>query len=311
MKSTGNNGLGLLKTKILIAGANGLLGQKLVQQFQEGYDVLCLGLQPTSVWRDESPLYVQCDITRRREVREVVERFVPNVVINAAAFTDVDGCEVEKEACWKINVEGVENLIYASKKVHARFVQVSTDYVFDGRRGHYTEEDIPRPLGYYGRSKLAAENAVRASDLRFAIVRTQVLYGTGRQIKPNFALWLVSNLSQERPVRVVTDQIGNPTLADDLAAAIAKLVDLGKEGLYHIAGSQIVSRFDFALQLCEVFGFNASLVQPITTQELSQAAPRPMNSSFIIDKARNDLGIAPRGVREGLMELKRQLSAGE
>jgi dTDP-4-dehydrorhamnose reductase len=311
LSTTGNNNLGLLKTKVLVTGANGLLGQKLIEQLEEGYDVLGLGRRPAPVWPEGKAAYVQCDITRRADVRVVVEQFVPNVIINAAAFTDVDRCEIDKEACWRINVEGVENLLYAAKKVHARFVQVSTDYVFDGSRGLYTEEDVPQPLGYYGRSKLAAENAVRASELRHSIVRTQVLYGTGRSVRPNFALWLLKNLSEGQAVRVVTDQIGSPTLVDDLAAGIAKIVELGKDGLYHVAGSEVISRFDFAHELCRVFGFDPALLQPITTPELSQLAPRPRDSSFVIDKAMRELGIKPRGVREGLLELKRQLSRGE
>lgn len=307
----GTNNLGLLKPKVLVTGANGLLGQKLVQRFGTEVDVLGLGTRPAPVWGKRGPAYVQCDITRRADVREVIEQFMPNVVINAAAFTNVDRCETEKERCWKVNVEGVENLIYAAKRVQARLVQISTDYVFDGRRGRYTEEDVPRPLGYYGRSKLAAENLVRASELRYAIVRTQVLYGYGRDVRPNFALWLVENLSGGRTVRVVMDQIGNPTLADDLAEAVLRLVELGREGLYHIAGADVCSRFDFARALCEVFGFDQSLVQPVTTAELEQPAPRPMDSSFVIEKARRDLEIEPRGVHAGLMELKRQIRRGE
>lgn len=311
MSAHGNNNLGLLKTKVIITGANGLLGQKLMHEFGPDHDVLGLDLQPASVLDQRGFPYTQCDITARPDVRGVVANFVPNVVINAAAFTNVDGCEAERDLCWKVNVQGVENLVYAAKKVQARFIQISTDYVFDGESGEYTESDTPRPLGYYGRSKLAAENAVRASELRHAIVRTQVLYGTGRGIRPNFALWLVGSLANGRAVRVVIDQVGNPTLVDDLAMAIHRLVDESKEDVYHIAGSEVISRFDFALELCDVFGYDRSLVHPITTEGLSQAAPRPRNSSFVLEKMRQDLQVRMRGAREGLKELKRQLGRGE
>lgn len=299
--------LKILKKKILVTGCNGLLGQKLLQTFGHDFEVWGVGLQARPRLKTGAFRYASCDIAQRKEVKKLVGAVKPHFIVNAAAYTNVDGCEDDRETCWKANATGPENLAYLAQLKGCHIIHFSTDYVFDGEDGPYTEESKPNPLGYYAKAKLAGENAVRASDAASTIVRTMVLYGTGVEVKKNFALWLVEKLSRGERIRVVDDQFGHPTLADDLAVALRKIVELGRTGLYHIVGPTYIDRYHFALKLAEIFGFDPGLIEPIKTADLSQKAPRPLKSEFDMRKARQELGIQMRDVEQGLRTLKQQL----
>ncbi|MCX7877365.1 MAG: dTDP-4-dehydrorhamnose reductase [Ignavibacteria bacterium] len=294
--------------KILLTGANGLLGQKVCEIFRnETTHTLILTdihHQP-EISRDFE--YFSMDITSKESVKDAVRKYNPDIIINTAAFTNVDACETERELSWKVNADAVKNLIIASRINNCRIIQISTDYIFDGKTGNYTEDSKPNPLSYYGKSKLAAENALISSGIDYVIVRTMILYGTGKNIRLNFALWIIDMLEKGRQIKIVDDQFGMPTIVDDLAWALVKIVNLNKTGIYHISGSEYLSRYDFAVRLAEIFKFDENLIVPIKTNELNQAAERPMNSSFVLLKAQTELGIKPLNVTEGLQLLKFQL----
>ncbi len=298
----------LLRKKVLIAGANGLLGQQLIKVFRDDYEVHALSLQPERRLPDGNFQYHQGDIADRQKLRDLVQALVPNFIMNAAAFTDVDGSETQRELCWKINVTGVENLVYAAQKVHARLIHVSTDYVFDGRNGPFREDDRPNPLGFYARSKLAGENVLINSEANCAIARTMVLYGAGYEIRPNFVTWLIEQLRNGKSVRIVDDQFGNPTLASELAVALRILAESGHKGVYHISGSEVIDRYHFAVKIAEVFGLDASLIHPIKTSDLKQASPRPLRSGFDISKAVTELNISMSDVVGGVQKFKAELA---
>jgi dTDP-4-dehydrorhamnose reductase len=298
----------LLRKRVLITGANGLLGQQLIKVFQEDYEVLGFGLQARPCLPEGSFRYQQGDIADRRQLRELMQNFVPNFVINAAGFTDVDGSETQREACWRANVTGVENLAYAAQKVQARVIHVSTDYVFDGTAGPYRENDRPNPLGFYARSKLAGENVLLNSSANYAIARTMVLYGAGYEIRPNFVTWLIAHLRAGKSARIVDDQLGNPTLANELARALRVLAESGRNGIYHLSGSEIIDRYHFAVKIAEVFELDPQLIQPVKTGDLKQAAPRPLRSGFDISKAMTELKVNMSGVIGGLQKFKTELA---
>jgi dTDP-4-dehydrorhamnose reductase len=243
----------------------------------------------------------------KKQVKQLVSSFEPEVIINCAAMTNVDACEKERELAWKVNVGSVENLIEAARRADTRIVHVSSDYVFDGKNGPYDELARPNPISYYGRTKLAGENILTTSGVPHAIVRTMVLYGAGYHVKQNFALWLIKSLTEGKPVRVVDDQIGNPTLADDLAYAVMKIIELDRSGLFHIAGPDLMSRYDFATALAKAFAFNRKLITPVKTSAFKQPAPRPLRSGFITLKAQTDLGLRMSDVGQGLTALKNQI----
>ena len=292
--------------KILITGANGLLGQALVRGLanKKEYAVYATARSEKLVIPEMDIPYFELDIANGEACREVIRHITPDVIINAAAYTHVDGCETEKEKCWLANVKGVENLARFARKNMALLVQLSTDYIFDGTEGPYDEYDIPSPLGYYGRAKLAAENAVRMAGIPYAIVRTNVIFGTGINVKNNFFLWLYESLKAGKQIRVVTDQYNNPVLADTLAEGIRLLVDNSKYGVYHLAGKDYLNRYEYACQLADTFGFFRDNIQPILTSDLGQAAPRPMKGGLKIDRAEADFGYSPGSLPEMFTSLK-------
>jgi dTDP-4-dehydrorhamnose reductase len=251
--------------------------------------------------------YHKLDITSKEQVKSAIAKYQPDVVLNCAAFTDVDKCETERELCWKLNVDAIKNLIIATRPHNIKLVHISTDYIFDGKQGPYDEEAVPNPVSFYGRSKLAAENAIFASGINAAIIRTMVLFGVGQNVKPNFAVWLINKLSAKEKINIVDDQIGNSTIVDNLAFGILKVIESEKSGIFNIAGKDIESRLEFTYKLCEVFGYDKSLINKIKTASLNQPAQRPLNSGLITLKAQTELQFKPFDTVEALQLLKFQL----
>lgn len=290
--------------RCLVTGCNGLLGQKLMGCAPKDADLLGVDLQPEPVVSGAS--YQRVDLGEGEQVLAVVSRFRPDWILNTAAFTDVDGAEKNQFSCWRVNVTAVEHLVTACLQTGARLLHISTDYVFDGRNGPYGETDAPNPLGYYGRSKWAGECALQHPSLHSVIARTMVLYGLGQRVRPNFVTWLIEALRTGRSVRIVTDQFGNTTLADELAEALWRMTALGCRGLYHVAGSEIVDRYTFAVKIAKIFDLDADQIHPITTADLGQQAPRPLKSGLLVDKAMKELGVRLSDVETGLRRLREQ-----
>jgi dTDP-4-dehydrorhamnose reductase len=298
-------------TRILICGSNGLLGQRLALSLcsQTQYEVLNTSHHRSFVFDRQLFDYTQLDIRSKSDTKSLVSSFQPEVILNAASATDVDWCEANREQAWKINVVGVENLVEASKKVGAKLIQVSTDYVFDGKGGPYDEDDTPSPISYYGRTKLAGENAVRASGIPHAIVRTIVLFGYGIDVRLNYALWVVRDLRAGKTIQCVTDQISNPTFVGDVSFALTRIFELGRSGMYHICGPERLSRHEFACRIASIFGLDLSLIRPVSGSDLGQAAPRPPSSGFITLKAETELNFKPMTLDQGLALMKRELES--
>ena len=297
---------GIIKRRLLVFGANGMLGQRLIEFYSSLGDVEILGSSIEDKSFYENISYIQCDLANRNEVKTLVYNFCPDVIINAAAFTNVDLSESERETAWKINVKGVEYLAEASRVIDAHLIHISTDYIFDGKNGPYLENDIPNPLGYYARTKLASENALKISGAKNSIVRTNVLYGTAKYGRPDFVKWVVDSLTAKKQIRIVTDQINNPTFIDDLVSAINRIIELNKEGIYNIGGSNFLSRYDFTLMIADYFNLDKSLIIPIETEELKQPARRPLKSGLITIKAQSELGYKPHTIIQTLEILKKE-----
>ncbi|HEY6951789.1 MAG TPA: dTDP-4-dehydrorhamnose reductase [Bacteroidota bacterium] len=297
--------------RILLCGSNGLLGQKLslLLSSNTAYEVLNTSRDRSFVFDDRLFDYTQLDITHKGDVKSLISSFQPSVIINAAGATNVDWCETHREEAWNINVVGVENLVEASRKVGAKLIHVSTDYVFDGKNSPYAEDAQPHPINYYGKTKLAGENAMRAGGIPNAIVRTIVVYGTGIKVKNNFALWVINSLHAGKRIRCVDDQCGNPTHVSDLAQAILRIFETDRCGLYHVCGREQVSRYDFAILAADIFGLDRSLIERSKSQELAQTALRPLVTSFVTLKAESELGFRPMTIKDGLVLLKSELHA--
>jgi len=291
--------------KILVTGASGLLGSKVAElTFSEGHDVYSAFNKHTI--NHGSP--VRMDLTDLDSCRRVFENIRPEAVVHSAALTNVDLCEVEKETAWRINVYGTELIARLCKEFNCFMVFISTDYVFNGEKGLYSEEDQPDPINYYGYTKLKAEEAVRSILNDYCIVRTSVIFGSKPAAgKINFALWILESLKQKRRINVVVDQINSPTLNTNLAEAILEILDRKLMGLYHIAGATPISRYDFACLLAEEFKLERELIQPTTSDKINWIAKRPKNASLNVAKAQRNLKKKPLDIRDAIRILREEL----
>jgi dTDP-4-dehydrorhamnose reductase len=248
----------------------------------------------------------QLDVTDRAALKEAMLARMPQVVINLAALTNVDECESDKKLAWKLNVTLVENLVRICRAADAHLVHLSTDYVFDGEKGPYTEADVPSPLNYYGKSKLAGENAITTSGIEATIVRTNVLYGPNPS-RPDFVHWVLSCSERGLGIRAASDQFGNPTYVDDVAEAIVRLIDRKLTGLFHVGGAEYISRFEFAKRVARTFKLDESAVEPVHSADLAQVARRPLRAGLVSLKAETELRMRFRGVDSGLVSLRHAL----
>lgn len=292
--------------RILVTGAGGLLGSKIVDKAAKKFAVY-----PTHATHPFFPNSLKMNLEDKHEVRCVFSKVKPDIVIHAAAETNVDKCESNKDHAFRVNAKGTKILAKTCKEVDAGIIYVSTDYVFDGEKGQYTEEDEPNPVNYYGLTKLMGEKHVSEICGSFVIIRTSVLYGLHPE-KPNFAEWVIITLAEGKPLAVVEDHYNSPTLAENLAEVILNIIDKKLEGVYHTAGSERISRYGFALEIAETFNLDKSLIKPIKMSELKAwIAKRPKDSSLCVDKVKEEINIELLDVTQGLKEMKRNWTERE
>jgi dTDP-4-dehydrorhamnose reductase len=307
--------------KILITGSNGLLGQKLVYKLKDKTDVRCIAtarganrLVNTSGYE-----YAELDITNFDNVSSVFTHFMPDVVINTAAMTNVDACETDKENCWLMNTTAVQHqvtVLETLSKQHPNykqhFIHLSTEFIFDGTHGPLDENEKPNPLSYYAESKLAAEKIVQASTLHWAMARTVLVYGiVDNMSRSNIVLWVKQNLEQGKVINVVDDQFRTPTLAEDLADGCILIAEKKAQGIYNISGKDFLSILELAHLVADYYKLDKSLIKPSKSADIKQPAKRPPITGFIIDKAKKELGYNPHSFTEGIQFLEEQLKKME
>ena len=296
--------------KILVTGSNGLLGQKLLDNLRNRPEVY---LVASSKGPDRYPYpgfyqYINLDITDKLAVNMVIETFKPDTIIHTAAMTNVDACENEKEACWDLNVHALDYIIEASEKTGTHIIHLSTDFVFDGQDGPYTEEDKPAPLSYYGLSKEVSEKHLSLYGHKWTIIRTIIVYGIVKDMsRTNIVLWAKKALSENKEITVVDDQFRSPTLAEDLAEACLSAAMKEKTGIYHVSGKNFMSIIELVEQVADHYKLDKTLIKPIKSASLNQAAKRPPRTGFILDKAYKELDYAPHSFLEGMQILDLQL----
>ncbi|MBT8379228.1 MAG: SDR family oxidoreductase [Ignavibacteria bacterium] len=297
----------LIKIRILLTGANGMLGQRTAELYlaRDKIELLAASIEDNSITKGID--YVSCDIANREQMKKIIYDFCPDFIINAAAFTNVDLSETSREDAWKTNVKAVEYLTEAARVIDAHLIHVSSDYIFDGKEGPYDENATPNPIGYYGRTKLASENVLKIGGVIHTIVRTNVLYGFVENSRPDFVRWLITELKNGKTVKIVDDQINNPTFIEDLVQGINKIIEFKKQGVYNIGGKEFLSRFDFANKIAEFFNLDTNLIKKIKTSELNQRAKRPLNSGLITLKAETELAYKPHTISESLSVMKKEI----
>lgn len=296
--------------RILVTGSNGLLGQKLTHLLQKHAHIhLMATARGKSALKISHGEFHSLDISDGGQVESILRLTKPDVIINAAAMTQVDDCETQRDACWKANVTAVENLVRCCEALHIHLVHVSTDFIFDGTHGPLDENEEPRPVNFYGESKLAAEMLIRKSSVSWAILRTVLVYGiTNDMSRSNIVLWVKKSLEQNKTIQVVNDQWRTPTLAEDLAQGCYLATIKKANGIYNISGMDFLSPYDIAIKTAEFFKLDTSLIKPTDSNQFKQPAKRPMTTGFIIDKARKELGYEPHSFMEGLETLAEQLA---
>lgn len=293
------------KKRVMIVGGAGLLGRTLAEMFRDETDWEIV--IATRNYLVDMQGYEGWDSESRQDWKRIIlnDRWKPDVIVNAAAMTNVDQCEVDRNAAWKTNVGLVEIITEMCRKVDARLVHFSSDNVFDGVSGPYTENDRPNPINYYGKTKLGAENVCLHSGVDCAVVRTMWLYGVGGEGKRNFVDWVVQSLERGEEIGVVSDEIGNPTLADDVAYATVKIVERGMKGIINIAGPERMSRLQWAERICRIYKLNPDgKLKNLKSADLDRIARRPLESGLITTKASSLLDFNGLSVDNGMSLLR-------
>ena len=284
--------------RLLVIGAKGMLGRDLV-------NTLRFSFRPDQDWEILGWDIDEIDIQEENTTVTKIERIQPQIVINIAAYTDVDGCESNEEKAFAVNAEGMKHVALGALRCSAKVVYLSTDYVFDGEKKEpYEEEDPPHPLNVYGRSKLKGEQYVQELMEDSLIIRSQWLYGRHGK---NFVSSILREAREKRVVSIVDDQTGLPTYTVDLATAISALIQRRARGIFHVANSDPCTWFTFGQAILKLSGMMEVKVIPISTKELGRPAARPLYSVLSTQKLRREISMTLRPWSQALREYVKSL----
>ena len=288
--------------RILITGSNGLLGQKIVEigRSYDEFNLIASSKGDNRISASEIDFHT-LDITDISSLTKVFEEIKPDYVINTAAMTNVDACESDKSGAKALNVEAVANLIQVCAKFNCHLIHLSTDFIFDGENGPYSEEDLPNPLSFYGFTKYSAEKLILDSVIEWTIVRTVLVYGEVENMsRSNIVLWAKGALESGTELNIVDDQFRTPTLADDLAVACLEIAKRNKTGIFNVSGKDFMSIHELVKRIATHFSYPTDNINTLSSSTLNQAAKRPPVTGFKIEKARRELAYNPRSFEQGL-----------
>ncbi|WP_270088289.1 SDR family oxidoreductase [Sphingobacterium sp. SYP-B4668] len=298
-----------MNTTVLITGANGFLGQKLVDLISRDrrYKVIATSKGVNRNPNQENYKFKQLDILNQKEVEHLLTEIQPDVIIHTAALTNVESCEQQPELCQRMNVDSVTQLGTYAYKHGTYIIHLSTDFVFDGANGPYNEEAETNPLSAYGISKLASEQALLATDCNCAILRTILVYGIiADPLRSNLVLWAKEKLSAGESIKVVNDQYRMPTFVDDLAEACLLAIEKRATGLFHISGKEMMSIVQAVYAVADFWNLDKSLIQEISAADIGQADNRPKKTGFDLTKAEISLGFVPSAFLDSLKQIDKQ-----
>ncbi|PKH50691.1 NAD(P)-dependent oxidoreductase [Tenacibaculum sp. Bg11-29] len=296
---------------IVITGSNGLLGQTLVNLLlkeKQNYNVIGFSRGENRSGRNDFK-YVSIDITDEEILVEKLREHSPDIIVNTAAMTNVDACEENKVACDKLNTDVVRHLKEYSEEKNTHLIHLSTDFIFDGENGPYKETDKPKPLNYYGLSKLKSENILTTSNIDYTILRTILVYGKVFDMtRSNIVLWVKKSLENKEQITIVNDQYRMPTYVVDLALACKLSIDTKTTGVFNISSNTLLSIYEIAKQVADVFNLDENLIKSISTTELNQKAIRPVKTGFNLTKTNKVLKFFPKSFKEDLQKFKEKLT---
>lgn len=289
--------------KIIILGANGFIGRRILNRLYPSHQVLACSLHP-DILPEEGYRFETIDMLDYSAMTTLLNDFQPEVIINASALSVVDYCEQHPEEAYAMNVMAVKHLAEYSRDHSCRLIHLSTDFVFDGTSSiAYTETDVPNPVNYYGKTKQWSEEVIGQLCTDYAIVRVEVVYGKPLPKQHGNIVHLVKNrLENGQSLRVVSDQFRSPTWVEDIACAIEQLLSNQHQGIYHICGGETLSVAEIAYRAAKYFNLDTSLIEPITTEAMNEATPRPPFTPMSVKKAQQAFGYQPSVLEEGFKE---------
>lgn len=280
--------------KLLVIGS-GLLGSKAIEIGRSSYETY--GTYNTNGQED----LVHLDVENKEEVSKVLNKIRPDIVLDTHALNNMDYCETHRDSAWGINVTGSRNVGEECLRIGAKYAFFSTDYVFDGKQQVYTEEDMPNPISYYGKTKWMTEEILKVIGVDMIAVRTSSIYGTSSSSgKKSFVQWVIDSVRADKSIKVMSDIYNSPTLNADLAAMTLRLCELDSSGIFHIVGSDNVSKYDFAKGICNEFGLDSSLIEPERASEIISSNIRPGRVLLDTGKVESITNSKPLGIKDGL-----------
>ena len=238
---------------------------------------------------------------KKSSISDLIKSLSPDVVVNTAALQSVDYCELNNQVADRLHVESTKEISDACADSSSKLIHFSSNFVFDGKKGSYKEDDLCNPISYYGKTRLEAEKIVLDSSSNNVILRTTVIYGWHKNSK--FTNFVLERLKNGTKIEAYTDQYGNPTLADDLAKCIIKIISEDTTGLFHAVGNTCVNRYEFALAIANTFGFDKNLIVPVTSDQKPQTALRPQNGCLDTSKIKNEIGFEFCDITTGISHL--------
>jgi len=282
--------------KFLVTGSAGLIGSQVTK------DLVLENHEVYSCYHDDKPIYgnpLQLDLTSQDKIIKTIREIKPDSIIHLAAMTNVDLCETQQELAYLINTKATEILAKQAAKLDTFFVYVSTDYVFDGKRGKYSEDDSTNPLGYYGKSKLKAEEALNELASSWCIARTSTPFGIHSN-KKSFPIWIKESLEAKKEIPVLIDQFTSPTYVPNLSKMLIEIVKRQILGVIHTAGASRISRYELAILMSEKLHLDKELLKPIQTSDMTWNVQRPKDSSLDVSKATEILNEKPQTIQHSL-----------
>ncbi|HEX2606393.1 MAG TPA: SDR family oxidoreductase [Flavisolibacter sp.] len=295
---------------VLVTGAEGFVGWYLVKRLlADQYRVIATGRgSELNHFTHPSLTWETLDFTRLERVIEITERYQPDMIIHSGAVSKPDACEQDREMAYRSNVTGTQHMLTGAAAQGAYFLFLSTDFVFDGKKGMYSEEDERDPVNYYGYTKVLAEDTVFAYAYGWSVARTVLVYGRNHSGRPNIITNVAESLKAGKVLKLFTDQERTPTYVEDLAGGIARMIKQQVRGIYHLSGTEILSPYNIGIETARYLQLDTNQIIPVLESEFDQPARRPPKTGFTITKAVRDLDYHPVPFREG---LNRSLGAPE
>jgi dTDP-4-dehydrorhamnose reductase len=288
--------------KVLLTGANGFVAYYIIQTLlQNNVQVIATTKTTNQLQIQHANLqFLQLDFTNAQQTQQVITQAQPTHIIHAGAISKPDDCEQNQPLAYQINVQGTINILQAAQQINCHVLFISTDFVFNGLTGNYTETNAREAVNYYGQTKILAEDAVMAYTGSYSIARIALVYGKPLAGRNNIITTVKTHLQNNQPYQVFTDQLRTPTYVQDVATAIQLMLQKNATGIYHISGNHIISPYQMAIETANFLKLDASLIQPVTRDTYTQPALRPLNTTFITNKAVQDLGFVATSFANGL-----------